>query len=48
MATIRLVFPLNCQDVGKNAITEQKISGMDQQYKRVLDPACSVADGVFF
>lgn len=32
----------------KNAITEQKISGMDHQYKSVLDPACSVEGGVLF
>lgn len=31
-----------------NAITEQKISAMDLQYKMVLDPTCSVEGRVLF
>lgn len=47
-ATRRLVFPLSCEHVSKNTITEGIISGMDPGYKTLRDPACRVKDGVDF
>lgn len=47
-ATQRLVFPLSCEDVSKNVVTEGIISGMDPGYKTLRDPACRVKDGVDF
>lgn len=47
-ATQLLVFPLSCEDVSKNIITEGIISGMDPRYKTLRDPACRLKDGVDF
>lgn len=47
-ATEQLIWPRNCEDTSQNGKTQQMLSVMNVEYRVIVDPMCSVKDGVLF
>lgn len=47
-ATAQLVWPIDCQDAGRNAEIGKLLSRMDPEYMASYDPLCPSKDGVGF
>lgn len=44
----QLIWPRNCEDTAQNGKTQQMLSVMDVGYRVIVDPMCSIKDGVLF
>lgn len=47
-ATEKIIWPVSCEDLTANTITEKMLSEMDNQYWASINPLCSSQDGVAF